>query len=80
MRLQLHLIRVNEDEDKDNDGVSLVEQLSEILNKELDQCSIPNVSASRLAFCQFTLICSLLLEQQLDQHFTLRLNPGLPFI
>ncbi|CAO2819072.1 unnamed protein product [Amaranthus hypochondriacus] len=47
MRLQLHLIRVNEDEDKDNDGISLVEQLSEILTKELDQCSIPNVSASR---------------------------------
>ncbi|XP_021718930.1 serine/threonine-protein kinase ATM-like isoform X2 [Chenopodium quinoa] len=48
MKLQLHLMRVNEDEeDKDKDGIPLVEQLLELLSKELDQYSIPSVSASR---------------------------------
>uniref|UniRef100_A0A803L8L8 Uncharacterized protein n=3 Tax=Chenopodium quinoa TaxID=63459 RepID=A0A803L8L8_CHEQI len=52
MKLQLHLMRVNEDEEdkdknKDKDGIPLVEQLLELLSKELDQYSIPSVSASR---------------------------------
>lgn len=49
MKLQLNLMRVNEDEeeDKDKDGIPLVEQLLEVLSKELDQYSMPSIAASR---------------------------------